>query len=260
MKKIFIVEDDFYISKLYQRTFTLAGFAVDTATSGKMALEKSQTGTYDVILLDVMLGDMSGLDVLKLWRAPDHRCQTTPVFLSTNRGEDAIVKQGFTLGMEGYFYKSQYVPQDIVNEINAFFSRQEDGSAEGAAPSAAVPAGGDQSQSADQSAPASPVNEAPSSSVSAQTPAPSAVEPIISTAISTVMPPEGIMQHPPQEGAMQYPPQGNPVQYSSPPPVDSFPVQQPPMAGDAQQTASMPGSSAPNTAETIIVTPHIDGV
>ena len=93
--------------------------------SGKEALEKSKTGTYDVVLLDVMLGDMSGLDVLKIWRGPNHPFRTTPVFLSTNRGEDTIVKQGFALGMEGYFYKSQYVPEDLVKEINIFFSKQE---------------------------------------------------------------------------------------------------------------------------------------
>lgn len=266
MKKILIVEDDFYISKLYQRTFTLAGFTVDTAMSGNQALEKSQTETYDVIMLDVMLGDMSGLDVLKLWRAPDHRFKSIPVFLSTNRGEDTIVKQGFAIGMEGYFYKSQYVPQDLVNEINSYFSRQGDVPTDTS--QSDVPT--DTSQAlADTSQPQASAVSLPPMADSVRPAA--VVEPIISSAIPTVMPPqEGTVQYPPQSyyvppvgpdplaGAVPGMPTAPPMQPLAP--ATNTPPQ-PPVAGNQPNVAA--AASPPpqsNTAGTFDVPPYTNGV
>lgn len=249
MKKILVVEDDFYISKLYQRTFTLAGFTVDVAVSGKQALEKSQTETYDVILLDVMLGDMSGLDVLKLWRAPDHRFKSTPVFLSTNRGEDTVVKQGFALGMEGYFYKSQYVPQDLVNEINSFFSKQGETSpgtlqpdAGASAPSVVVSAAAASAVSVSP-APQAPVSVAPSpngiggsqSVVPVVEPVVPIAEPIIGTPIPTVIPrePSSSVSIPPGPDPSAPYPQPPAPSYSVPPQPNVPPFQSDPLAGVA---------------------------
>lgn len=175
MKKILIIEDDFYISKLYNRTFTLSGFQVDTAMSGKEALEKGKTNSYDVMLLDVMLGDTTGLEVLQTFRDPAHPAKSTPVFLSTNRGEDEIIKRGFELGMEGYFFKSQYVPQDIVTEINAFFSRQEQGTT---APDAVQP-----------SSPAPIASSAPASVASVPMPPPPSSPVPVPPVVSPVPPP-----------------------------------------------------------------------
>jgi CheY-like chemotaxis protein len=123
MKKILIVEDEKFIRDLYVLVFTRAGYDVDSAIDGEEAANKVRGGTsFDIILLDIMLPKMNGLDVLKIIRDTSNQDRRTPVFLISNLGHDDIMKEAFALGADGYLLKAQLSPKDVVAAIESFFA------------------------------------------------------------------------------------------------------------------------------------------
>lgn len=125
MKKILIAEDDFFIRDIYSKVFSLSGYNVQVAIDGMDALEKIKTQQFDMILLDIMMPRMTGIDVLKNTRALQTSVKSTPIFIITNLGQQNVIEDAFKLGMDGYILKSQVSPQQIVEEINNFFKTQE---------------------------------------------------------------------------------------------------------------------------------------
>jgi CheY-like chemotaxis protein len=125
MKKILIAEDDFFIRDIYSRVFSLSGYEVQVAVDGADALEKIKAQPYDMILLDIMMPKMTGIDVLRNLRSQDSPAKSTPVFIITNLGQQNVIEEAFKMGMDGYIIKSQVTPQQIVGEINNFFSNKE---------------------------------------------------------------------------------------------------------------------------------------
>ncbi len=123
-KNILLVEDEEFIRQMYQTALTQQGYSVDTANDGEEALAKLDTpsNAYDLIILDIMLPKIDGLSVLKKIKLPESPHKNIPVFLLTNLGLDNIIKQAMQLGAEKYFIKSNFLPKDIVNEINSFFA------------------------------------------------------------------------------------------------------------------------------------------
>lgn len=122
MRKILIAEDDFFIRDIYSEVFTLSGYEVHVAVDGADALEKLKNQTFDMVLLDIMMPKMTGIDVLKNLRTLPVPIKETPVFIITNLGQQNIIEEAFKIGMDGYIIKSQVTPQQIVNEINTYFA------------------------------------------------------------------------------------------------------------------------------------------
>src|SRR6266404_1308389 len=125
MKKNLIAEDDFFIRDIYSKVFSLSGYDVNVAVDGADALEKIKTQLFDMILLDIMMPRMTGIDVLKNVRALSTPAKSTPIFIITNLGQQNVIEQAFKLGMDGYILKSQVSPQQIVEEINNYFINKE---------------------------------------------------------------------------------------------------------------------------------------
>jgi CheY-like chemotaxis protein len=121
MRKILIAEDDFFIRDIYSKVFSLSGYEVAVAVDGMDALEKIKAQPYDMVLLDIMMPRMTGIDVLKTVRSLEPPVKTIPIFIITNLGQQNVIEEAFKLGMDGYILKSQVTPQQIVDEINNFF-------------------------------------------------------------------------------------------------------------------------------------------
>jgi len=130
MKKILIAEDDFFIRDIYSQIFLSAGYTVEVAVDGLDALEKVKVTVYDIILLDIMMPKMSGLDALRELRKLTPPAKDIPVFIITNLGQENVIEEAFKIGMDGYIIKSQVTPQQIVNEINTFFTNKETAAAQ----------------------------------------------------------------------------------------------------------------------------------
>lgn len=123
-KKILLVEDEDFIRELYVRQLAKAGFAIKTAVDGQSGLETLKKETFDLLLLDIMLPGMNGLQLLREFKTHNPNSPMITILL-TNLGQEAVIKEGFELGAQAYLIKASYTPDQVVNEVrNALFGSQ----------------------------------------------------------------------------------------------------------------------------------------
>ena len=115
-KKILLVEDEDFIMDLYQRQLTKAGFQVKSAADGQTGLNMLKAEAFDLLLLDIMLPGMNGLQVLRDFKTQNPNSPTITILL-TNLGQEAVIKEGFELGAQAYLIKASYTPDQVVNEV-----------------------------------------------------------------------------------------------------------------------------------------------
>ena len=118
-QKILIVEDDQDVRELYSEVLRDAGFEVAEAIDGESGRKKALDGDYDLLLLDIMLPKVDGLDILRAVRESP-RVKNKKVVLLTNLGRESIIKEGFALGADGYLIKSEHDPGQLVEEVKRF--------------------------------------------------------------------------------------------------------------------------------------------
>lgn len=122
-KRILLLEDEAYLRSIYIKQLQSAGFNVDGFSSGKEGLKAIQTNTYDLALMDIMLPDTNGLEILKEIKQ-NVLTKNTPVVLLTNLGQEVIIDQAFKLGAEGYLIKSAITPDQIITEVKNILQKQ----------------------------------------------------------------------------------------------------------------------------------------
>jgi DNA-binding response OmpR family regulator len=115
-KKILIVEDDMFIRDIYQVKFTQEGFEVVVAENGILALEKMKDFSPDVILLDVMMPYMNGMETLREIKAQDD-LKHIPIILLTNISEKENMEEGQKLGVDSYLIKANFTPSEVVSKV-----------------------------------------------------------------------------------------------------------------------------------------------
>ena len=118
-KKILVVDDEDPVREIYNKEFTSSGFKVVLASDGEQGLLKAGEEIPDLVLLDVMMPKMSGIDTLKVLKK-NELTKEIPILLLTNLGEEQIIKEGFSLGADGYLLKVSYTPAQVVEECRKF--------------------------------------------------------------------------------------------------------------------------------------------
>lgn len=121
--KILIIEDDQFLRELYDELFRGEGYEVDLAEDGEKGLDKFLEGGYDLVLLDIMLPKIDGLEILRKSQVNKPKKENGPIVLLTNLGQDSIIKEGFSLGASGYLVKSAMNPDQVLNEIKVFLNK-----------------------------------------------------------------------------------------------------------------------------------------
>jgi CheY-like chemotaxis protein len=121
-KRILLVEDDQYIRDLYVSILEPEPYAIDTAVDGNEAYTKMVQNTYELILLDIMLPKMSGIDILEKLQNEQRLDITKKVVLLTNLSQESIVARAVTFGIRGYIVKSDYTPDQILQEVKNHLS------------------------------------------------------------------------------------------------------------------------------------------
>ena len=106
-RKILIIEDDKYLIKLYSDKLTREGFEVSMAISGEEGLGKAKAEQPDLILLDVILPQKNGFDILSELKL-DTATKSIPVVMLTNLGQDSDIKTGMELGAADYLVKTDF--------------------------------------------------------------------------------------------------------------------------------------------------------
>jgi len=119
-----IVDDDPDIQRLVSYNLSQAGFQVATASSGRTALETVQKQPPDLIILDVMMPDIDGMEVCRTLRQRENS-RRIPIIMLTARGEEVDRVVGFELGADDYVMKP-FSPRELVLRIRSIFRRVRD--------------------------------------------------------------------------------------------------------------------------------------
>jgi len=127
MAKVLIVEDDPLMSRMYEKIFLFEKYEVELAHDGAEALEKARAAKPTVIMLDVMMPKMNGLQVLEKLKA-DPETKGIPVIMLTNLAGQQDAETALSKGAVKYLIKSEHEPKevtDIVKEILAGYTRND---------------------------------------------------------------------------------------------------------------------------------------
>src|SRR5690348_17222771 len=124
-KKILAVDDERHIVRLVQVNLERQGYDVVTAFDGKEALEKVESESPDLIVLDVMMPYMDGFEVLQnLKKNPNTR--DIPVIMLTAKAQDADVFRGWQSGVDCYLTKP-FNPMELISFVRRIFKSLEEG-------------------------------------------------------------------------------------------------------------------------------------
>lgn len=115
-KKILLVEDEDFIRELYTRQLTKAGFMVKSVPDGQGGLNMLKNEQFDLLLLDIMLPGINGLQLLREFKTQNPQSPMITILL-TNLGQEAVIKEGFELGAQAYLIKASYTPDQVVAEV-----------------------------------------------------------------------------------------------------------------------------------------------
>jgi DNA-binding response OmpR family regulator len=116
MTKIAIIEDDPVISQMYRFKFEAANFEVQLANNGKRGVEMVKSFQPDLILLDLQMPEMNGVDALEIIRKNEWG-KNIPVIILTNMGEEESPKKLRELGIHSYIVKANLTPNQVLKRV-----------------------------------------------------------------------------------------------------------------------------------------------
>lgn len=119
MAKILLVEDDQFLSDLYNDLLKDEGYEVALANNGEDALKEIMDGQFDLVLLDIMLPKKDGLTVLKQL-GDEGKKKAGQVVMLTNLGQEAIIQEAINAGATGYLIKSALAPDQLLDKVRNF--------------------------------------------------------------------------------------------------------------------------------------------
>lgn len=123
MPKILIIEDDKFLANMYVEKLTNDGFTALSTISGKKGITLAKTEKPDLILLDILLPDLDGYQVLKKIKE-DKDCASIPVIMLTNLSENDQINQAIDLGAVDYLIKAHFMPSEVVQKIKNALRKQ----------------------------------------------------------------------------------------------------------------------------------------
>lgn len=121
--KILIIEDDRYISKMYQLKLSLEGYDVQVADNGRIGLDKVKEFMPDIILLDILMPELDGFEVLRAVKE-NGETKNIPVLIMSNLGQEDHIEKGMKMGAIGYIVKSQFTPSKVVEKIKEVLAKK----------------------------------------------------------------------------------------------------------------------------------------
>jgi len=122
MKKILLVEDDPFLVDIYSTKLKEAGFSVQIVTDGKDVLEKVKEDIPDLLLLDIVLPNFNGWEILRKIERDD-QLKGLKVVLLSNLGEKQEIEKGLKLGAVRYLVKAHYTPSEVIEEVKKVLNK-----------------------------------------------------------------------------------------------------------------------------------------
>ena len=122
MKRVAIIEDNRDIREMYSFKLRAGGFEVLEAGDGKAGLELIREEKPDLLLLDIMLPEKDGYDILREINAPDSEIKNLPVIVISNLSNREDFFEAKKLGAIDYLVKSECIPADVLRKVKSFFA------------------------------------------------------------------------------------------------------------------------------------------
>ena len=114
--KILLVDDDAFLRDMYATKFSELDHTIDVAATSETALLKLRAGTYDVVLMDVVMPNMSGVELLR--QIKSEKIGGDPIcIMLTNQSEGHEKSAALEAGAVGYIVKAEFVPSEVVTEV-----------------------------------------------------------------------------------------------------------------------------------------------
>lgn len=123
MAKILVVEDYASLLKIYQMTLSIGGHKVELAQNGQEAYDKATASDYDLIILDMLLPKMSGLDFLREFK-PKKRTPKVKVMCISNVPNPDMVSQALALGARNFLAKPLLTPKELSEEVDEILDKK----------------------------------------------------------------------------------------------------------------------------------------
>ena len=118
-RSILCIEDEHFISELYERALTKSGYKVTVEADGNKALVIAQTNQFDIILLDLMVPNLTGIEILRILRDP---ARVPPIkakiIIITNLEQRQDVRADIEKQADGYLVKADLTPHELANFVN----------------------------------------------------------------------------------------------------------------------------------------------
>lgn len=118
-KKILIIEDEGFISELYVRALAKSGYEIKVIVDGELALAEAKLNAYDIILLDIMLPNLTGTEILRRLRnvkeTPNLRAK---IIITTNLELDDAGRAAMEAQADGYIIKAEITPKELATFLD----------------------------------------------------------------------------------------------------------------------------------------------
>ncbi len=121
--KILLVDDDAFLRDMYATKFEQEGDAISVAESGTVALQNLSEASFDVVLMDMVMPGMTGLDLIEEIHKLDGHKDTKCIILS-NQSEPADKEAAAKLGAVGYIVKAEMLPSEVVEEVHSIVGKK----------------------------------------------------------------------------------------------------------------------------------------
>ena len=118
IKTILIVEDDRFIGEMYVRSLKKAGFEVDWMVDGNDGLIAARNKQYDLLLLDVMLPERRGSEILDALRGSEDLIPNSRVIVLTNFEQDEESRAAMESRADAYLIKAEITPSKLLSVID----------------------------------------------------------------------------------------------------------------------------------------------
>lgn len=138
MKKILIIEDDQIVANVYRNKLAVEGYETEVSPDGETGLRQVRTFKPDLVLLDLMLPGISGVEVIKSIRGGDPELAKTPIIVFTNTYLTNLIQEAWRAGANKCLSKANCTPKDIIDIVRNAIG--ESGAMAGKAPAAAAAA------------------------------------------------------------------------------------------------------------------------
>lgn len=125
-QRLLMIEDDARLAAMVAEYLTQSGYAVTHMGDGESALEAAQDKPFDLVVLDLMLPGMDGLEVCRRIRALGNECARVPILMLTAKGDPMDRVIGLELGADDYLPKP-FEPRELLARIRAVLRRQQAG-------------------------------------------------------------------------------------------------------------------------------------